>query len=206
VLSQRQGYVFPQRLRRTLRYVDWVNLTSTSGGQAYYQFRANSLFDPDLSGTGHQPRFFDQLCASVGPYQTYRVHGISARLVFLPTGAPWAVSAGFTDLSTISYGISGDGIGLSYAEFPGWIGMIIPQSYATPHTMTLKATIAQINNVPEQSVRLEDNYAAAYNANPVDTCYLNIVGNTYGATSTIYVGVFLEFDVTFEDPTLMAAS
>jgi hypothetical protein len=206
VLSRRQGYVFPQHLRRTLRYADLVSLTSTLGGTAFYQFRANSLFDPDLSGTGHQCRFYDQLCSSTGPYTTYRVHAVSVRLSIPPTGAIWGLSAGFTDLSTLSYGISGDGAAVSFSEFPGWVSNLISTSYATPQIMTLKATIAQINNVPEQAVKIEDNFAAAYNANPVDTCYFSIIGNTTGSTSTINIGVYIEYDVTFEDPILMAAS
>jgi hypothetical protein len=187
--------------------VDRVSLTSTSGGQAYYQFRANSLFDPDLSGTGHQPRYYDQLCGSAGPYQTYRVHGCSARLDFAASVTDeWCIAAGFSDVSSLSAGISGSGIALSYAELPGWIGKLLPKGPIPAHTMSLKATMAQVHNVPEQAVRIEDNYAAAYNANPTDTAYFNIIGNVGSGTDTIEIGVFLEFDVTFEDPFMVASS
>lgn len=35
------------------------------------QFRGNSCFDPDFTGTGHQPRFFDQYAAFYGRYMVY---------------------------------------------------------------------------------------------------------------------------------------
>jgi hypothetical protein len=208
VMSRAQDVVFPRNWRRVLRYVDAVTLTSTSGGQAYYQFRANSLFDPDLSGSGHQPRGYDQLCSSSGPYQTYRVHGCTARIIIPPSGDHvWNIAAGFSDLSTVSAGASGQGIGLSCAEQPGWIGIMLPTTGGKSHEMVLKATTAQIHNVPQVAVDTDDSYAAAYNASPVDTTYLTITGNVVSVpTGSLFVGVLLEFDVTFEDPVLLPVS
>jgi hypothetical protein len=207
-MRRSSDFVFPRNWRRVLRYVDNVTLTSTVGGQAYYQFRVNSLFDPDLSGTGHQPRGYDQLCSSTGPYQTYRVHGVSARIIVPPSGSNvWNIAAGFSDSSTVSAGASGQGIGLSCAEQPGWIGTVIPADAGTAHEMVFKATMGQIQNVPQAAIASEDNYAAAYNANPVDTAYFTVTGNIITAsTGSIFVGVMLEFDVTFEDPVLLPVS
>jgi hypothetical protein len=195
-------------LKRTLRYADTVLLTSTSGGTAFYQFRANSCFDPDLTGTGHQPRYYDQLCTSVGPYQTYRVLSSTVRLCIPPSSShQWNIAAGFSDNSSLSGVISGAGAALSFAEYPGAIGWVLPNASGPSHTMSLTATMAQIHNVPEQSVRIEDSYAAAYNANPVDTAYFNIIGNCISATTdSIFVGVFLEQEVMFEDPYLVGSS
>lgn len=58
-------------MRVKMKYTDGVLLTTTTGiGVTTYAFRANSLFDPDQTGTGHQPYRFDQLAAI---YQRYRV-------------------------------------------------------------------------------------------------------------------------------------
>lgn len=44
-----------------LRYTTLVPLTNTGTGLGVtYQFRANSIFDPDFSGTGHQPMGHDE--------------------------------------------------------------------------------------------------------------------------------------------------
>lgn len=53
----------------TLRYNDLRNL---SGIVTNYDYRANSLYDPDSTGVGAQPLGFDQLAAL---YTRYRVHG-----------------------------------------------------------------------------------------------------------------------------------
>lgn len=56
-----------------LLYVDTV-ITSVPVPDAlqYHIFRANSLYDPDYTGTGHQPRGFDELSAA---YHHYTVLG-----------------------------------------------------------------------------------------------------------------------------------
>jgi len=53
--------VFPASIKKRLRYSTTFNLSSVSGAVASYVFRANDLFDPDFTGTGHQPMGFDQL-------------------------------------------------------------------------------------------------------------------------------------------------
>ncbi len=55
-----------------LRYVDEVIIDPGLAGIAAHYYRANSLFDPDLTGTGHQPMNYDQLIAG---YQHYTVYG-----------------------------------------------------------------------------------------------------------------------------------
>ena len=49
-----------------------INL-GVSAGPVFYQFRANSIYDPDLTGTGHQPRGRDQLDLLYRRYQVYAV-------------------------------------------------------------------------------------------------------------------------------------
>lgn len=46
-----------------LRYCAEINLNPVSGGMASHVFRANDLFDPDVTSVGHQPYGFDQLMA-----------------------------------------------------------------------------------------------------------------------------------------------
>jgi hypothetical protein len=54
--------VFPASIVRRLRYSTTVSMATTSGAITFTQvFRANDLFDPDFTGTGHQPMGFDQL-------------------------------------------------------------------------------------------------------------------------------------------------
>jgi len=52
----------PSGQKFLLKYSEFVSLNpSASGANSLYQFRANDLYDPNFTGTGHQPRGFDQL-------------------------------------------------------------------------------------------------------------------------------------------------
>lgn len=62
---------FPDKWVGRLKYTDFITLDSTATGSAvptYHTMRANSLYDPDRSGSGHQPRGFDQLSAIYDHY------------------------------------------------------------------------------------------------------------------------------------------
>lgn len=66
-----------------LKYVDNVTLNPGVASIASHLFRANSLFDPDYSGVGHQPLGFDQWTTF---YDMYRVVGAKISATFFPTG------------------------------------------------------------------------------------------------------------------------
>lgn len=51
-----------------------LQLSASAGSLATYVFSANGLYDPDITGVGHQPRGFDEL---MGLYNHYTVIGAS---------------------------------------------------------------------------------------------------------------------------------
>ncbi len=63
---------FPLGRTGKLRYVENLSLTSTVGVLHGHVFRANSIFDPDLTGVGHQPFMHDQMAVF---YEHYTVVG-----------------------------------------------------------------------------------------------------------------------------------
>lgn len=75
---------FPQRRYVKLRYVQEYTLDPSSGTPVYQVFVCNGLYDPDATGTGHQPMFFDQLTAI---YNHYEVYGSKITAKFLPNGS-----------------------------------------------------------------------------------------------------------------------
>ncbi len=66
---------FPTKIITILRYYDNYGVTSTAGGIATQVFRMNGPRDPDLTGIGHQPLYWDRYASATGPYQSYRVLG-----------------------------------------------------------------------------------------------------------------------------------
>jgi len=58
---------FPDRLKCLLKYSE-VGTFTGSAAPSGQVFQVNSLFDPNLSGTGHQPSYFDTIKAVYGRY------------------------------------------------------------------------------------------------------------------------------------------
>jgi len=96
---------FPDRQKATLTYVENNRLTNGLNTFAVQTWSLNSAFDPDVTGGGHQPRFFDTYA---GIYARYVVTGVHVRVcvrqraahglgvVFLPTnGTPTLNPAGY---------------------------------------------------------------------------------------------------------------
>lgn len=61
--SAKLGLGFPKRLTMAHRYFEIVNVTCTSGLLGNYLFSCNNLYDPNYTGTGHQPMLYDQMIA-----------------------------------------------------------------------------------------------------------------------------------------------
>lgn len=59
---------FPMQLQNQVTYVDTVSRSNTAGAFTNWQFSANGLYDPDITGTGGQPLYFDQLMAVYNHY------------------------------------------------------------------------------------------------------------------------------------------
>lgn len=62
---------FPKRLMVRHKYVERINRTPGAAADVY-QVSTNGMFDPNISGTGHQPLYFDQVGALYNQYIVFR--------------------------------------------------------------------------------------------------------------------------------------
>ena len=159
-----------------LRYVDNFNLTGAAGVVGANVFRFNSCFDPDLSGVGHQPMYFDQFCGATGtgPYGRYRVTSAKATVSFMQTNPP-AIAA--TNLGPIVVGLrTGAASGLYATNLSGLCE-------ASNTTWTQLGDKAGGNNLkvltatysPRRDLGVsadDDTVSAAYNGNPSQVFHL----------------------------------
>lgn len=60
-------------------YVEHVTISTTLGARAFHAFSLNSAFDPNYTGTGHQPLGYDQMTPIFGKYC---VIGAQAKVTF----------------------------------------------------------------------------------------------------------------------------
>lgn len=54
---------FPTRLAMRHKYAELTTLTSTAGSLGTYVIKCNGMYDPNTTGGGHQPMYFDELAA-----------------------------------------------------------------------------------------------------------------------------------------------
>lgn len=87
--------LFPMSKHVVFNYFQEIGMTAATSSYSAHVFRANSLYDPDLTATGHQPRYYDTLCGADGtsaPYQSYVVKGCKSELFIRSTSTDsWLV-------------------------------------------------------------------------------------------------------------------
>jgi len=93
------GSGFPDSLHMKMKYVSNVAVSTSSVDQKY---SGSGVYDPDISGTGSQPRYFDEL---VQIYGRYRVKASSLTLEYINRGTePFGVCIyPSPDITTITY-------------------------------------------------------------------------------------------------------
>lgn len=190
-------YGFPDKLRTRLRYCDQFQMGTTVNQWVY---RFNSLYDPDLSGVGHQPRYFDQLCASNGIYSRYRVLGAKAKITFTeqtPSVAgsanigPTLVWAETSNNSAIVYGGASDVMEGSGAKWN-----VIQDKFGGNNMKTLTQTFSLERDCGVNAT--DDTASALYNNNPGNTVFLHFGKIDLGSNaSTVTVFVQVEYFVEF---------
>lgn len=77
----RNVFGFPREIVTALRYVDTHTIQSSAGSAGGQVFRLNSVYDPDFTGAGHQPLYYDQFTAV---YNKYVVIGATIKVDFSP--------------------------------------------------------------------------------------------------------------------------
>ena len=74
---------FPTSMKTTLRYVSRIDMQPTSTAVVFASYRANGMFDPEVTLGGHQPRGFDEF---MNVYSTYTVTGAKVSVNFMYEG------------------------------------------------------------------------------------------------------------------------
>lgn len=190
-----------QSVRTVLSYCDTFSLNPGAGVAGAYVFAANGLYDPDISGVGHQVNGFDQYMAL---YNEYLVLGstITIWLRNTDTANPimWGIfleDLATTDLDWRKYVETGNGV-YTIADFNGTGGSV--------KKLTHQCDVSKFSS---QSIMEEDGFTGTASANPDDTHFYHIVAVPFDNGSdvpSLQGRVEIKYDVMFRDPTLSVLS
>ena len=163
-----RGSPFPEVMNTTFTYSEIMTITSTSGVPYNYLFSSNSLYDPNVTGVGTQPRFYDTLVGAnntAAPYQYYRV--FSSKITIEAFGLDDALNArGFLGIgffNTSATGVSSLAEMRQRVDFKTkFVGL-----YTGGHDLTRMSRVG-VNKYlwGIKDMKDDEETAAAYNASP----------------------------------------
>ncbi len=201
--------VLPRSFRRLLRYAETFSLsTGTAGviGTVQTMF-LNSVYDPNSTGTGHQPYGFDQLAAF---YQQYLVHGVRFKIITSTIGGTAEVCVAYQVFPTAG-GVSIAGISTDAATEKSTVSTFVQGSSGNVRSRSVGGEVKMyqiFGLTPAQYAAQTDVYGAAVTTNPSLGAYLEIGIGSYSGTASesLSVQVVLDMDVEFWQPKTLPQS
>lgn len=188
--------IFPATVTKRLRYSTTFSGATTSGAITSTQvFRANDLFDPDFTGTGHQPMGFDQLMVW---YNHFTVRHAKITIVCKNTTASapvvcLRVDADSTPLTVIDRIVELGGCVTEALEYKG--------GYGANKRLTMSLDVAKLQGVSPIAITADANLRGTAAASPTEVSYFHItMWDTVGVTGSMEVDVILEQTATFFEP------
>lgn len=181
--------VVSDRYRTRLRYCDGFLLTGGGGTPASYIFRGNSIYDPNFTAAGHQPKGLTELS---NLYKKYKVTDTRFRVTatnssgFPATLVVWPSRDNV--VSSIIYQSAIENPRSSYVQ-------LAMNGAKTSH---VNRKFQSIEILGLQKLVDEDNGALVTN-NPNNTWYIKMLTQSTALTNTVTVEcvVEIEFDVVF---------
>ena len=162
----------PSSQKVTLRYSQKFTISASLAQAGTYVFRANSMYDPDLSGSGHQPRGFDQLMSM---YDHFQVIGAKITIMSAQPSIASVIGVCIKDDSTVSTDYE------DYFEENAafnTIGMVGNDG----EPMALKLNYSQKKFFGQGS--LEEQYEGSVAANPAEGAFFHVYQTAITDTAT----------------------
>jgi len=186
---------FPKRLANTVRYAEAISVT-LSGGIGQYLFSCNGLYDPNTTGAGGQPLYFDQLTAI---YDHYTVTASRCRFIFNSTSAmTLRVGAYVDDDSSATTGA------VLAAGRPGGKFVSIQTPYHGRNELSLSWNQKSAFGPGSES---EPNLQGSSSANPQEQQHFVInFTDPGGSANTVDLFVVIEYDTIWNELATIGAS
>jgi len=166
------GSPYPISADVEFKYVDRISMDAGgSGAVAQYQFTCNGMYDPDVTGTGHQPIGFDQwmgTSSTTGFYNHYHVEASEIKIT------AFSQASDNTGQAIVLLGISDDtttGIDFNTALENPSFDRITLGSVGSGHdvqTLKKKWNACRYFGLTRESLYAKDDLKGIYSANPAE--------------------------------------
>jgi len=182
----------PDEERVTLRFPITLD-ANASVGIYTYDLALNDIYDPDITGVGAQPAYYDQWC------------GLYNR---------WVVPECEYDVAVTSRTVSGR---LSVAAVPVTNTVSLPSSFENAAAMRYAKSkettgggptvhirgavnMAKLYGVPDYTIEADDAFAGATTASPNRRLVLRVACETSGSSDALSLTIILKYKVRFFSP------
>lgn len=193
--------IFNKEYYAKLKYQALVELSITTSVLTEQTFRINSCYDPDSTGLGAQPLFYDTLCGASdtnAPYNTYRVCGAKIKCYFINDNT----TASTAGIFYIHWRYGGASVLDSVTELgtqPNTICKDVANANSPKGIQMLQTYVSMKKMMGIKDLKDDDNTAGAYNANPAKVVFLDVgyVPYASGVTTTVFVRCKITYYVQF---------
>lgn len=97
--TKSSGFPMPRMVITKHKYIEQIQINPSIGVTGVHLFRANDVFDPNFTGTGHQPIGFDQMMVF---FDHFKVLKSKIKVAFTPTASACIVGVGIVDQTGFS--------------------------------------------------------------------------------------------------------
>jgi hypothetical protein len=183
-----------------LRYADFGVQFTGSLSPAAQVYRGNSLFDPDLTGSGSQPMYFDQLTAVYGQYCVMGCR-VTAKIFNTGTVANSNVML-YSDVNTATLAVEN----LSEARFAKNC-IVSAKGGQDRYVLTLPPILSSTVQ-GEKNLNSDPSNYTGIGTNPTDPIYIifRTASMDNATNSNIYVDFVIEYDAWFKELTPLTES
>lgn len=185
-----------------LKYVETVRMQTLTSAPAKYVFSANNIYDPNVTGTGHQPLFHDQYAAM---YDHYLVLGSKIRAQF------------YVNSNSVTYA---GAVGIKIDDNANTTSLVETLLEHNSRNISYRMMYCRTDSSPSMAVVKQyysprrffgfrnprdarDSIGAACGASPTEQCYYNLfVGTPDNSEDLAEIGVTVTilYMVLFTEP------
>lgn len=182
----------PKQMFARLNYTTYENITLAPAANTYFEYRLNSLFDPEAKTGGGQPYYYNQYKAM---YYKYLVYGCKVTVHLVANSSNTNIL--YPSVVAATYG---------GPSAPGWSNhltmqnvkgavwrVLVPAQNGTNFTKYYDC--ANVVGVPKRTYNSDDQYPSVIGGNPPTACIFQLNFQNYDVSAT--VGVQMHIRLTY---------